>query len=557
LTWNARKKNIEILEKESGAFVFAPGARAACALVYPNAYSVGMSNLGFHIIYRQLNQRGDIACERFFLPEGEGGAPLLSVETQRELADFPIIGVMLSFELDYFNLLAMLKAGGIPPAAAERGGQEPLLFAGGPCATFNPEPLAEVVDAFVIGEGEEAAGAVVDSWRQSRDWPDRAARLKALAQIPGVYVPAFYYPAYGESGKIVSMRHDPSVPAKVRRQWIKDIDRYAGHYQIITPLAEFANMFVIEVARGCGRHCRFCMAGYCFRRPRSRDLELIWQAITERPPSAAKVGLLGAAVCDYPYIRELTGRLVQASIPFSIASLRADAFDGALARALAGSGQRTLTIAPEAGSERLRKVINKGVSEDDILRALSLAADAGMTGGKLYFMLGLPTETDHDVIELANLVLKAKKYIPGKLSLSINYFVPKPFTPFQWDEPAHTGARLKQLRELLQKEKNIEIKAESLRASIAQQILSRAGRRAGEFLLHATQNGGLSEFVRRFKKEKPEIYDRADCLPWDHLDMGFSKEYLSGEREKAERMEDTPQCFAGCGRCGVCGGAKG
>ncbi|MDR2006868.1 MAG: B12-binding domain-containing radical SAM protein, partial [Acidaminococcales bacterium] len=347
MTWSARKKNIEMLKKESGAFVFAPGARTSCALLYPNVYGVGMSNLGFHIIYRQMNQRGDIACERFFLPAREDGGrePPLSMETQRKLADFPVIGIMLSFELDYFNLLTMLEDSGIPPAAAERGDQAPLLFAGGPCATFNPEPLAEIVDAFVIGEGEEVVEAVVASWLLSRDWPDRLDRLKALAQIPGVYVPAFYQPVYDGSGKLISMRHEPSAPAKIRRQWVRDIDRYAGHYQIITSLTEFANMFVIEVARGCGRHCRFCMAGYCFRRPRSRDLELVWRAITERPAGAVKVGLLGAAVCDYPYIQELTGRLVRAAIPFSIASLRADAFDAALARALAASGQKTLTIA--------------------------------------------------------------------------------------------------------------------------------------------------------------------------------------------------------------------
>jgi radical SAM superfamily enzyme YgiQ (UPF0313 family) len=295
------------------------------------------------------------------------------------------------------------------------------------------------------------------------------------------------------------------------------------------------------------------MAGYCFRRPRSRNLELVWRAITERPLNAAKVGLLGAAVCDYPYIKELTGRLAQSGILFSIASLRADAVDLTLARALADSGQRTLTSAPEAGSERLRRVINKGVSEDDILSALSMAAAVGMTGGKLYFMLGLPTETDDDITELAKLVIKAKKYSPGKLSLSINSFVPKPFTPFQWERPADTGARLKYLRKLLKKEKNIEIKAESRRASLVQQALSSFGRPAGRLLLCAAKGGGIGEFARLLKKEEPKNYQIDDCLPWDHLDMGFSKEYLSGEREKALRMEETTPCFDGCGRCGVCG----
>jgi radical SAM superfamily enzyme YgiQ (UPF0313 family) len=313
-------------------------------------------------------------------------------------------------------------------------------------------------------------------------------------------------------------------------------------------------MFVIEVARGCGRHCRFCMAGYCFRRPRGRSLELIWQAIAARPIAAAKVGLLGAAVCDYPYIKELTDRLIQADISFSIASLRADLLDLNLVKALRGSGQRTLTIAPEAGSERLRGVINKGISEDDILRAVSMAAAAGMAGCKLYFMIGLPTETDADIAELAGLVLKAKKYGPGKLSLSVNAFVPKPFTPFQWEEPVDADARLGYLRELLKKEKGIEIKAESSRHSLAQQVLARSGRAVGEMLLCASREGGLGSFARMLKKAKIETCKTDDYLPWEHLDMGFDKKYLLGEREKAQKAESTPKCFDNCRRCGICGG---
>lgn len=269
----------ELQEKEWGAQVYPPGLRHPVAFVYPNEYHLGMSNLGMHILYQMINGRGDSACERFFLPSRQhmkehlkSKTPLLSVETQRPLADFAVIFVMLSFEMDYDNLLTILDLGNIKLRAAQRNQREPLVIIGGPCATFNPEPLAEVADAFVIGEGEETVQNILDTIysKASKD-----ERLEALTQISGVYVPKFYEPQYDENGVFAGMKNLEPAPEMIKRQWTKDIDAYPHTSAIVTSETEFEDMFIVEVARGCGRHCRFCMAGYCFRKPRPRALENI------------------------------------------------------------------------------------------------------------------------------------------------------------------------------------------------------------------------------------------------------------------------------------------
>ena len=328
MSWNLQKEIKEILATEIGTQIFAPGRRTPVAFLYPNTYHLGMSNLGLHILYQILNREG-WACERVFLPEAKKReeyaktkTALFSMETQRPLADFPYICATISFEMDYLNFLIQLQMGHIKLLAEERGEKDPFVIIGGPCATFNPEPLAEFADLVVIGEGEETLPKLLRLLEQLRmEKKTRREKLLAAAQLPGVYVPQFYVPQYDRTGAFTGMEHLATVPEIISRQWVKELDAYPHTSAIISPYTEFANMFIVEVARGCGRHCRFCMAGYCFRRPRNRKLEMLLQDIRQRPENTAKVGLMGAAVSDYPEMKQLTSTLAEEHISFSFPAL--------------------------------------------------------------------------------------------------------------------------------------------------------------------------------------------------------------------------------------------
>ncbi len=569
MSWKIKNNLKEIREEESGAQVFAAGVRQPVAFVYPNVYHLGMSNLGMHILYQLINGRGDSACERYFLPDRnlidehkKSHTALLSIESGRSLADNRVIFVMLSFELDYDNLLTVLDLGNIKLRAAERNEKEPLIIIGGPCATFNPEPLAAVADAFVIGEGEETVQHILDTVYTGEN---KEQTLQALSKLAGVYVPKFYKAEYDENGVFMELKPQEGAPATISRQWIRDIDEYPHTSAILSGKTEFADMYIVEVARGCGRHCRFCMAGYAFRKPRPRKLENIIADIEKRPERTRKVGLMGAAVSDHPQMAELTAYLAEHHIPFSVASMRADMLTPQIAHALAESGLRTMTIAPEAGSERMRAAINKGITEEHVYRAIEIAAGAGMRNIKLYYMIGLPGEEDADIEETVSMILRIRDKMDafgnkGELVISVNGFVPKPFTPYQWAPLCNVKTlkrRFKMLNDGLKKNRRIKLITESLKETVVQAVLARGDRRIGDALLEAHETERpLKQVLKNQGIDAEELAEKALStdlrLPWSHIDIGVTNEYMIKELERSKEGKFTPQCFDLCKRCGVC-----
>lgn len=576
MSWHLKEQLQHILAEEHGTTVFAPGARGGFAFVYPNTYHVGMSNLGLHIIYQQINSRGDTACERAFMPDKKTlqehirtNTPLMSIENQLPLYQFPLIGFALSFEMDYFNLLTMLDLSKITLLSSERVEGDPIIIAGGPCSTFNPEPLADFVDVFVIGEGEEVIHDLLDMYYHCKEQGlQREQILLHLANVAGLYVPRFYQPIYNDDGTMQEMKLLADVPKTIRRRWVANLDKYEARSVIVTSHTEFKNMYLVEVARGCGRHCRFCMAGYCFREPRVRSLANIEGAVLKAKDYRAKVGLMGAAISDYPKIDELCNLILGHDMTLSVASLRADSLTPGLVDALVKSGHKTITLAPEAGSMRMRRIINKTITDKDIYNSVEMALHAGIPSIRLYIMVGLPFEQQEDIDAIIAMADNIKNHMlqlgsKGKLTLSVNPFIPKPFTPFQWFPMAPVAdieSKFKHLSTEFKARKGIEILLESTKESYIQGILARGDRRLSPALLYAHNNGGSKAFKKAMQhyslEENFYLSGRSgstdEVLPWQHLDMAFNPNYLVKEFDKALQQEFTVRCTEGCTRCGIC-----
>ena len=562
-----------LYKDEDSRVTVNPHAGQKVAIVYPNTYFVGMSNLGLHIIYEEINLCPASVCERIFLPEkkeldayDKTKTPLMSVETQRPMHQFDVVAFDVTFEMDYFHIPLMLRYGRVPVMSEDRTGFDPIVIAGGPCATFNPEPFADFIDAFIIGEGEGIVTAVLERIRKGREnGESREETIAGLAQIDGVYVPVLYTPQYDDNKRFVGYDIAEGAPKTIRRHF--EPLTSGGETVIATNFTEFGAMYIIEVARGCGRHCRFCMAGYCFRVPRVRPLDILKEGVDRAEKLGKKVGLMGAAISDYPEVDELVTYIRSKDMRYSCASLRADSLTQAVVDGLADSGQKTITIAPETGSERLRRVINKGISEEHLQNAATLSAKSGIQHMRLYIMIGLPTETDEDIEAIVGLAERTQAHMAevgckGRLTLSINPFIPKPFTPFQWmamDNQKTVEKKLQYIKKALQKNRRIEVLVESPKEAYIQGVLARGDRRLGAVLAACAADRGSKSFKAEMKAagldmEEMNYRERSfdEFLPWSHLDMGMDDGYLQMEWKRSVDEAYTPPCVQGCKRCGVC-----
>jgi radical SAM family uncharacterized protein len=558
MSWKLIERAKKRLSQESGTIRKEWGAKTSLCLAFPNRYYTGMSNLGFQTLYYQLNQLQQIVCERTFLPDREElpeyrktNTALFSLESQRPLYDFDILAFSIPFENDYLNLLTIMEMGRIPLLRASRNDSHPLVIAGGVAVFLNPEPLADFFDLFLIGEGEELLPEFLKSFGEARSsGKTRLEFLEKAAVIEGVYVPQFYQVRYLSEGPIKSFTPQGNYPRRIKRRWIRDVSRIHTASTLFTPHTEFNDMALIEVNRGCPRGCRFCAGCFIYRPFRNRTLEELKQDIQEGLTRERRIGLVGSAVSDHPHLKEICQSVLDSKGSLSISSLRADSISEDLIGCLKASGHKTISLAPEAGSERLRRVIKKGVDDEDLLRAVEIILKNGIPNMRLYFIIGLPTETAGDIDEIVSLTRRIKHIFLkigrnqkrlGRIVLSIAPFIPKPSTPFQWasyEEMSSLKHKLKRIKNELRGEGNIQVTHDIPKWGYIQTLLSRGDRRVGKILLAAHDHGG--NWQRAFKEINlnPDFYvyrekDLGEILPWDFIDHGIDKEYLRKEYLKA------------------------
>src|SRR5687768_8548242 len=561
--WPQHERALDLLSKEVGYVRKPHGGKLRVALAFPNTYFVGMSNLGFQTVYKLFNAEDDIVCERFFLPpktelaaQRASGAPIVTLESQTPVGDFDIVAFSVSFEWDYTNVLTLLRLAGIPARTADRNHRHPLVMIGGAVTFVNPEPLAPFADVIAAGEGEALIPPLIRAFKEATDRDDLLRRLVAER---GYYVPAFYDVEYAGDGTIARFvpRDGTGAPALVKKAALKTTEAVdPPATTIFTPETEFGSRLLIEVVRGCANLCRFCWAGYNYLPVRAFPKDRILDIARQAKPHSNRAGLVSIALCDHPDIEEILTGLVDMGYAISPASLRLDDLTPTILDLLHRSGEKTITIAPEVGSDRLRRVINKTVTNDEILHAAEMIFAEGFENLKLYFMIGLPTETDEDLVAIRDLTLQLRDIMMrhakgrghvGRIVGSVNPLVPKPGTAYQWlpmEGDASIDRKIKQLRALTSDIENVYFNIKSERHSFYQALLSLGDRRVAPAIEAAERNGGNWRAAvaeagvdARFFVFRDRSADAV--LPWDIIDGGMKDSFFRNEFEKGMREEWT------------------
>jgi radical SAM superfamily enzyme YgiQ (UPF0313 family) len=568
MSWKLKKKSLDLLAQEDGYIRKIWGEAITICLAYPNAYRTGMSNLGFQAVYSLINHRPTCLCERVFLPDSSdeeahasSDSPLFSIESRRPLADFDMVAFSLSFENDYPNVLKILDMAGIPLTAAERGEGTPLIIGGGIAVTLNPEPLADFFDLFLIGEGEALLPDFLDAAVALRRRLTREAFLDRIQkEIAGAYVPRFYRVTTEQEGGITAREPlDDIFPRRIIRRTAFDINDFPTEQRITTKDSEFGGMFLTEVSRGCLRGCRFCAAGFVCRPARFRTAATLEASFRRGLEKRKTIGLLGTAVSDHPELIPLCRSILKEGGAVAVGSFRLDRLNGPMAALLKDTGVETLSLAPEAGSQRLRDVIRKGITETEIFSAVDNLLEYDIVHLRLYFMVGLPTETDEDADAIVRLVKemehRARRSTAGKkgfrsLKLSINQFIPKPVTPFQWcplEDTAVVKRRIRRITDGLRGNKAVSVTHDLPKWNYIQALLTLGDRRVGKLLLAVHRFEGNWAQAFREVNINPDFYvyrrkETDEILPWDFIDHGVEKTLLVSEYRKAlfgETFEET------------------
>jgi radical SAM family uncharacterized protein len=544
--------------------------RISVCLVYPNSYQLGMSNLGFQTVYAQLNQMDHVVCERAFVPESHPGSKgALSIESGKAFGEFDIIAFSVSFENDFPNILNILRSSGIPWLSDHRLDYHPLIVGGGVACFSNPEPIAPFFDLFFLGESEGMLDEFFKLYDPSENRHD--CMVKIARNVPGIYVPSFYKVNYHDNGTLSTFDPIEDVPKTIPKIRIKDLSDFSTTSTLLTHDTTFADTFLIEVSRGCAHGCRFCSAGFIYRPPRFRPWILLAENMTTGACLSNQVGLLGAAVSDHPDIEKLCSLAHEKNLQLSFSSLRADSLSDELIRVLKKSRIKTATIAPDAGSQRMLNVINKGITSEQIFCAVETLVAAGIPNLKLYFMVGLPTETTEDVQAIVTMCKKIKhgflkssrpqKRI-GEITVSLNSFVPKPVTPFQWaamDDISTLKKKLKTVKDGLRKIPNVKVHADMPRWAFLQGLFSRADRRVSALIDHGVKN--QENWPKTFKETalNPDFYVlrerfEDEIFPWDFIEHGVDKSFLLKEYRRALNEKTSPPCpiNESCIICGAC-----